>query len=645
MLPWFHRRPPACTTLTPARQYHQRLAVCDPRSNAVLSPLDLRVLFQRSFVQKSRWPDSIVSEVIEIEVENELIRPFELGDLLTREFAARNSGFLISLAFHTLVLLLLSLVLIHSTGKALIMLELLSSPDVEQYEGIIAEVDVNIDDQEELIAAVDQDPFNAAFGDSNGDQTVVDVSQITGTEGGGKKTKGQGDGKSAKFFGMRAMGNKFVYVLDRSGSMAYESSDVNEYHVSRFDVARMELMNSVESLRPHQEFYVVLFSTGMQSMFNNRELIPTPIKATPENKARLKEWLWREQANGGTDPRGSLKLAFKMDPDAIFMLSDGEFRDERKDGNPLSIEIARQQIAEHTPIRINSIALEDDASKVNMEELSAVSGGQFKFVKVKDYLSQMASSPAEFFRTRVPVQSQIQLAVSWTERAELAKKLIRLLDVKTQSDRRDAELRLHEFSFGIFESVIPSVAASEFDPDVSAKAIKEWKEAWSIATDQTDLDPSTPIGLFSTLATVGNKDFLASVEPLSASSFSPQDQISVTRGILDFQRTSGQATEQSRTLLLRFLRELNKQSTAEFNEERFLKSATLATCQRRLDTVLKNRRLRASRLYGQTKNRRLLAEARLELAKDLIAYYPETKVAKQAAEQLDLPVSVRNETE
>lgn len=587
----------------------------------------------------------IVSGAVEIEVEAEERRPFELGDLLTREFAARNSSFLISLAVHTLMLLLLSLVLIHGTGKALIMLELLNSPDVEEYAGVVAEVEVDLNDMEELVAAVDEDPFNSAFGDNDGDQQVTDESQFTGTEGGGDQTQGQGDGKSAKFFGMRAMGNKFVYVLDRSGSMAYESSDVKDYKVSRFDVARIELMNSVESLRPHQEFYVVLFSTSMEQMFDRRALVPQAVKATPENKARLKEWLWNDRANGGTDPRSSLKLAFKMNPDAIFMLSDGEFRDEIRDGNPRSIDIARKQVAENTPIRINSIALEDDNSKANMEELSAVSGGQFKFVKVKDYVSNMSISPADFFRARIPDQIQVQLAMSWSERHRLAAKLIRLLDSKIQMDRQEAENRLHEMSFGIFETVIPSVAATDVDPDTTAKAMDDWTEAWAKANPQWDLDPTTPTGLFATLATVANKNYLESVDSLDVSTLSPLDQISVARSILDYQRGSGRVTTQSRTSLLNVLRELNKRSTAKFSEENFLKKATLTTCERRLTTVLTNRRRRASRLYTQTKNQGLLEVARLEFAKDLIAFYPETKLAKKAADELNLPVSHIDQTE
>jgi hypothetical protein len=398
-------------------------------------------------------------------------------------------------------------------------------------------------------------------------------------------------------------------------------------------------------LRPHQEFYVILFSAGMEQMFNDKALVPTPVKATAENKARLRQWLWNDQAVGGTDPRGSLKLAFKMNPDAIFMLSDGEFRDERNDGNPLAIDITRKQVDEKSPIRINSIALEDDASKANMEELSAVSGGQFKFVKVKDYVSQMAASPAEFFRSRIPAKFQNPPVVVWSERFALAKKLIPMLRSRTQSDRQTAEERLHELSFGVFEYVIPTLVANDVDRKLTTQVVDKWTEAWDTASDQSDQDPSTPIGLFSLLATVGNKDFLETIESLDPASLSPLNQIAVARSILNYQRASGRVNRRTISLLLDVLRELNKESKAKFSEESFLKRATLITCEHRLVTVLKNRRLRASRIYGQTRNKRLLEQVRVEFAKDLIGLYPETRVARQAAEALNIPVSHLGQSE
>ena len=73
-----------------------------------------------------------VHSPIQIEIAEQEERPFELGDLLTREWMARNSSFLVSLAIHLLLFLLMSLILMHGTGKALIVFDMLTSPDIEE---------------------------------------------------------------------------------------------------------------------------------------------------------------------------------------------------------------------------------------------------------------------------------------------------------------------------------------------------------------------------------------------------------------------------------------------------------------------------------------------------------------------------------
>jgi len=581
-----------------------------------------------------------------ITVAEEEDRSFELGDLLTRQWAARNSSFLVSFAIHTFLILLFSLVLITGTGKAIIVLEMLSSPAIEEEDGVIAEIEVDIEDNE-LISPFDDDLFNTALGESDGDQQITDIGDMAGAEGSGESRSGSGDGKSAKFFGTKAQGNKFVYVLDRSGSMDYTSADVNNYRVSRFDVARMELLKSVDSLQPHQEFYVVLFSTGMKQMFNEESLLPQPVKATPENKERLKDWLWEDRAFGGTDPRDSLKLAFKMNPDAIFMLSDGEFRDER-DGDPLSIDIARRQVNENTPIRINSIALEDDASKANMEELSDVSGGQFRFVKVRDYINEIAANSEDLLFGGKEIAPEGDLS-NWSVRYVLATTTIPLLKSRTEDDRKRAEEKLNELSYGLFAQTIPSVTG-DYKPSTSKKAAEMWEEVWANANDQAVVDKldstgrrtsvlgtSTSAGLFSHLANVGQKNFLESVESLNAEQMEPLHQIAVARSILSFQEHRNVVNERSRVVLIEFLDELNKFSKAKFGRDYFIKNATQETCQRRLKTVLNRRRGEAGKLLRKVKDRKTAEADRVAYANELISLFPETKYASDVKSLVTLP--------
>jgi hypothetical protein len=605
-----------------------------------LSKTRSKARFKKQEIRLPGTGDSnFVSEngLLAIQLAEEEDRPFELGDLLTREWAARNSSFLVSFAIHTFLILIFSLVLITGTGKAIIVLEMLSSADIEEDDGAIAEVEVDLDSTEDLISPFDDALMNTVMGENDGDQQIVDVGDRAGVEGGGEMRTGAGDGKSAKFFGTKAQGNKFVYVLDRSGSMDYESAEINDYKVTRFDVARMELLKSVESLQPHQEFYVVLFSNNMKQMFNEESLLPKPVKATLENKAKLKDWLWEDRAAGGTDPRESLKLAFKMNPDAIFMLSDGEFRDEKHDGDPLSIDITKKQIQEKAPIRINSIALEDDSSKANMEELSNVSGGQFRFVKVREYVDEMIESSDDFLLGSGQLIQPGDISI-WARRYKIALAAIPILKSRSERDRLKAEERLQELSYGLFDTSIPSVSGT-FKLSASENAISQWTDVWTKANDQAMLDTSTSEGLFCILANKGSKDFLNAVDSLNAQEMEPLHQIAVVRSILSYQKHANAVNRRSRIQLLEFLDELNKASKAKFGRDRFIKSATLQTCERRLEKVLKNRRWEARKLLNQSKSKKFSATEQLVFAKQLISLYPESKYAIEVAETMNLPVS------
>ena len=50
-----------------------------------------------------------------------------------------------------------------------------------------------------------------------------------------------------------------------------------------------------------------------------------PASADQREKLAAYSWLGSVEAEGGTDPRGAMDLAIGLEPDAIFLLSDGEF--------------------------------------------------------------------------------------------------------------------------------------------------------------------------------------------------------------------------------------------------------------------------------------------------------------------------------
>ena len=187
------------------------------------------------------------------------------------------------------------------------------------------------------------------------------------------------------FFGIDANGHEFVYVLDMSGSMEGR----------RFDRASAELMRSVEQLGPNQCFYVLLFGSKTIQMFDGNQYLPRPIPGTPENKERLAEWLRTAYQGGSTDPRDALRVAMRMNPSAVFMLSDGKFngRENQKKDNLLGGNADAYSIVAAATKKppIHAIAFENKQSRANMKRLAEMTNGVFRFVDTEDRKSLQES--------------------------------------------------------------------------------------------------------------------------------------------------------------------------------------------------------------------------------------------------------------
>ena len=203
-----------------------------------------------------------------------------------------------------------------------------------------------------------------------------------------KPTARQGDGANgegppaAKYFGTIASGDRFVYVLDRSTSM---DATTGKHNTSRFDRARAELLRSVEQLDQDQSFYVVLFSSGMQRMFDDDTAVPEMLRATQDNKARLRKWMLSVGTAGGTEPAEAIRFALSLRPSAVFMLSDGEFNGTPVAGNGNMFQ-ADPKIAKllgrdrHGSTPIHTFAYEDPRSRGNMEALASATGGRYRYI-------------------------------------------------------------------------------------------------------------------------------------------------------------------------------------------------------------------------------------------------------------------------
>lgn len=151
------------------------------------------------------------------------------------------------------------------------------------------------------------------------------------------KGKGNGSGRGAGFFASAPQAKSFVYVLDCSLSMNHPHDSEAK---TRFKRMKMELIQSVTSLKPDQEFFIVFF---------NHEAIPMPanglVPAVGENPRRYLTWMSEVVATGDTDPTQALQIALKLQPDVIYLLTDGCFSPA---ANDIIRHVRQQKTTIHT---------------------------------------------------------------------------------------------------------------------------------------------------------------------------------------------------------------------------------------------------------------------------------------------------------
>ncbi|MCA8969042.1 MAG: VWA domain-containing protein [Planctomycetes bacterium] len=147
----------------------------------------------------------------------------------------------------------------------------------------------------------------------------------------------KGSTVASEFFGIPVTGNNVYFVVDISGSMAWQfdttTVTANEgkplKEGSRMDRAKEELLKAVDKLAPDSRFNVCVFSDHVKEWKN------TLVEANPKNKKMLGVYVERLNPGGGTmlydglDKALKVKFEAKKDDayesyvDEIFLLSDG----------------------------------------------------------------------------------------------------------------------------------------------------------------------------------------------------------------------------------------------------------------------------------------------------------------------------------
>lgn len=154
-----------------------------------------------------------------------------------------------------------------------------------------------------------------------------------------------------------------VYVLDRSGSMQ-----------DTFDLLQRELIRAIGSLHEDQRFNIIWFSEGPPEA-----LSPDLIPASIVNKRRSFDAIRRVTPAGRTQPLAALQRGLELQPDVLYLLSDGDFEEQ----NQPVIDFLTGQTTMEMNTRIHTILFVHDSGESGeriLRRIAELGGGTYKHV-------------------------------------------------------------------------------------------------------------------------------------------------------------------------------------------------------------------------------------------------------------------------
>jgi hypothetical protein len=177
-----------------------------------------------------------------------------------------------------------------------------------------------------------------------------------------------------EFFGVQATGSRFVFIIDCSTSMGGD----------KFVLAKQELNNTLANMSPDHEFFVIFFSSGAYPMTRPGRGVAekTYLPGTKENIRDIQNFVRLSPLVGGTYPLKATQLAATLEPDAVFLLSDGAF----SDGGATVDFLARHNLyrdkegKQRVKFNVHTICFFDRAAAPTLEHIARVHLGGYQFV-------------------------------------------------------------------------------------------------------------------------------------------------------------------------------------------------------------------------------------------------------------------------
>jgi len=183
---------------------------------------------------------------------------------------------------------------------------------------------------------------------------------------GGTPSKSIGNKATVSIFGISGTGSRFVYVFDRSISMAG----------APLRAAKQQLIASLDSLDSVHQFQIIFFNHEPQAwdLTGGQDRIAF---ASEANKHLADKFVRSVSATGGTFRRTALQLALQLRPDVIFFLTD---TDDPMTTGDLAEAIRR---ARRDTIAINTIEYGSGTASTGenfLVQLARETGGRYVYV-------------------------------------------------------------------------------------------------------------------------------------------------------------------------------------------------------------------------------------------------------------------------
>lgn len=201
---------------------------------------------------------------------------------------------------------------------------------------------------------------------------------------------GGGSGGGTSFFEVQGSGTKFVYVIDRSVSMA---------HKERFHAARDELLASLAELPETAQVQVIFYNEQIDCLGTAGK--PGLVRNTSAQQNKLAQFASGIVPDGGTRHLRALLAALDLAPDAIFLLTDAD--EPRLD----AADLDRLRRANRRGVAIHAIELgvgpRLEADNFLMRVARQNRGG-YRYWDIERIGSPEAAEPEEEFHETEPAE-------------------------------------------------------------------------------------------------------------------------------------------------------------------------------------------------------------------------------------------------